>query len=67
MNDFTDALFLALRAGAEDPDRGALGVRMKELVAEIANTDTSKLRKAAATRELVKVREAYRKKLLTVG
>jgi hypothetical protein len=40
---------------------------MKELVAEIANTDTSKLRKAAATRELVKVREAYRKKLLTVG
>jgi len=67
MNDFTDALFLALRAGAEDPDRTALGVRMKELVAEISHADTSKLRKAAASRELVKVREAYRKRLLTVG
>jgi len=67
MNDFTDALFLALRAGAEDPDRGALGIRMKELVAEIANKDTSRLRKVAASRELVKTREAYRKRLLTAG
>jgi len=67
MNDFTDALFLALRAGAEDPDRSALGLRMKELVAEVANTNTSKLRKAATSRELVKVREAYRKRLLMAG
>ena len=67
MNDFTEALFLALRAGSEDPDRSVLGLRMKELVAEIANNDTPKLRKAAASRELVKVREAYRKRLLTVG
>jgi len=31
MDDFTDALMVALHAGADDPDRSAMGSRMKTL------------------------------------
>ena len=64
MDEFTDALMVALHAGADDPDRSAMGARMKMLVAELTNQKSTKLKKDAATRELAKVREAYRKALL---
>jgi hypothetical protein len=49
---------------ADDPDRSAMGARMKVLVAELTNQKSTKLKKDAATRELAKVREAYRNALL---
>lgn len=64
MDDFTDALMVALHSGADDPDRGALGLRMKALVAELTDQKTSKTKQAAASKELAKVREAYRQRLL---
>jgi hypothetical protein len=64
MNDFTDALMIALHAGADDPDRSAMGWRMKALVAELSDKKTSKSKQAAAAKELAKVREAYRIRLL---
>jgi len=64
MDDFTDALMIALHAGADDPDRSVMGARMKVLVAELTNQKSTKLKKDAATRELAKVREAYRRALL---
>lgn len=65
MDDFTDALILALHAGADDPDRSAMGSRMKALVAELTDKECSKTKKATVTRELAKVREAYRIRLLS--
>jgi len=64
MDEFTDALMVALHAGADDPDRSAMGSRMKALVGELTKKEASKLKKDAATRELAKVREAYRRALL---
>ena len=42
MDDFTDALIVALRAGADDPDRNAMGSRMKALVGELTKKEASK-------------------------
>jgi hypothetical protein len=64
MDEFTDALMVALHAGADDPDRSAMAARMKVLVAELTNQKSTKVKKDAATRELAKVREAYRRALL---
>ena len=65
MNDFTDALMIALRSGQEDPTASQLGQRMKTLVAQIANPAVAKTQRARLTRELARVREAYRSNLLT--
>ncbi|NBQ79957.1 MAG: hypothetical protein EBS73_15580 [Betaproteobacteria bacterium] len=64
MDDFTDALMIALHAGADDPDRSAMGSRMKSLVGELTDNAASKTRKATASKELAKLREAYRQRLL---
>ena len=64
MDDFTDALMIALHAGADDPDRSAMGSRMKALVDEITNKSASAPKKATASKELAKLREAYRASLL---
>lgn len=64
MDDFTDALIAALRAGADDPDRSAIGFRMKALVGELIKKETSKAKKAVVSNELTKLREAYRQRLL---
>jgi hypothetical protein len=42
MNDFTDALMIALRSGQEDPTANELGVRMKALIAELSNPSVPK-------------------------
>ena len=65
MNDFTDALMLALRSGQEDPTASHLGQRMKALVAEIANPAIAKTQRTRLTRELARVREAYRSNLMS--
>jgi hypothetical protein len=65
MNDFTDALMIALRSGQEDPTANELGVRMKALIAELANPTVAKTHRARLNRELAKVREAYRQNLLS--
>ena len=59
MDDFTDALMFALHAGADDPDRSAMGSRMKALVGELTNKSASATKKARASKELAKLREAY--------
>jgi len=64
MDDFTNALMLALHAGADDPARSAMGSRMKALVGELSSKDASKTKKATASKELAKLREAYRQRLL---
>jgi hypothetical protein len=64
MDDFTDALMVALHAGADDPERSTMGSRMKSLVGELTDKTTSKTKKATASKELAKVREAYRLSLL---
>lgn len=64
MNDFTDALMIALRSGQEDPTASHLGHRMKALVAQISNPGVAKTQRARLTRELARVREAYRSNLL---
>ncbi|NBQ78113.1 MAG: hypothetical protein EBT99_05615 [Betaproteobacteria bacterium] len=64
MDDFTNALMLALHAGADDPARSAMGSRMKALVAELSDKKAPKTKQAAAAKELAKVREAYRIQLL---
>ena len=64
MDDFTDALMIALHAGADDPDRSAMGSRMKALVGELTNKSASAPKKARASKELAKLREAYRSSLL---
>jgi len=64
MDDFTDALIVALRAGADDPDRSAMGSRMKALVGELTKKEASKANKAIASKELAKLRDAYRQRLL---
>ncbi len=64
MDDFTDALIVALRAGADDPDRSAMGSRMKALVGELTNKSASAPKKATASKELAKLREAYKQRLL---
>ncbi len=64
MDDFTDALMIALHAGADDPDRSAMGSRMKVLVGELTNKSASAPKKATASKELAKLREAYRRRLL---
>ena len=64
MDDFTDALMTALRTGSDDPERGALGMQMRSLVADLVNDKSSKAKKASASKELAKVREAYRRRLL---
>jgi hypothetical protein len=64
MDDFTDALIVALRTGADDPDRHAMGLRMKALVGELTKKKASKANKAVASKELTKLREAYRQRLL---
>ncbi len=64
MDDFTDALMIALHAGADDPDRSAIGSRMKALVGELTNKSASAPKKATASKELAKLREAYRRRLL---
>jgi len=64
MNDFTDALMIALRSGQEDPTASHLGQRMKALVAEISNPGVAKTQRARLARELARVREAYRSNLL---
>ena len=64
MDDFTDALMIALHSGADDPDRSAMGSRMKALVGELSSKDASKTKKATASKELAKFREAYRQRLL---
>jgi len=64
MDEFTDALIVALRAGADDPDRNAMGSLMKALVGELTKKEASKANKAVASKELTKLREAYRKRLL---
>ena len=63
MDEFTDALMVALHAGADDPDRSAMGARMKVLVAELTNQKSTKLKKDAASCQLAKVPEADRKLL----
>ena len=65
MDDFTDALMVALHAGADDPDRSGMGSRMKTLVAELTNEANSKTKQAAVSKELAKTREAYRLRLLS--
>jgi len=42
MDEFTDALMVALHAGADDPDRSAMGARMKVLVGELTKKEASK-------------------------
>ncbi len=64
MDDFTDALMIALHAGADDPDRSAMGSRMKVLVGELTKKEASKANKAIASKELSKLREAYKQRLL---
>ena len=64
MDDFTDALMIALHSGADDPDRSAMGSRMKALVGELTKKEASKANKAVASKELNKLREAYRQRLL---
>ena len=64
MDDFTDALMIALHAGADDPDRSAKGSRMKVLVGELTKKEASKAKKAVASKKLAKLREAYRQRLL---
>ncbi|NBO13121.1 MAG: hypothetical protein EBZ03_11310 [Betaproteobacteria bacterium] len=64
MNDFTDALMIALRSGQEDPTANQLGVRMKALIAELSNPGVAKTQRARLNRELAQVREAYRKNLV---
>jgi hypothetical protein len=64
MDDFTDALMIALHAGADDPDRSSMGSRMKALVGELTKKDASKAKKTVASKELAKLREAYRQRLL---
>jgi hypothetical protein len=64
MDDFTDALMVALHAGADDPERSTIGSRMKALVGELTDKAASKTKKATASKELAKVREAYRLSLL---
>jgi hypothetical protein len=64
MDDFTDALMVALHAGADDPERSTMGLRMKSLVGELTDKTASKTKKATASKELAKVREAYRLSLL---
>ena len=51
MDDFTDALMIALHAGADDPDRSAMGSRMKVLVGELMKREASKASKAVASKE----------------
>ncbi|MFM8882604.1 MAG: hypothetical protein ACKOGK_10240 [Betaproteobacteria bacterium] len=65
MNDFTDALMIALRSGQEDPTANELGVRMKVLIAELSNPSVAKTQRAKLNRELAQVREAYRRNLLS--
>ena len=65
MNDFTDALMIALRSGQEDPTANELGVRMKALIAELSNPSVAKTKRAKLNRELAQVREAYRRNLLS--
>lgn len=65
MNDFTDALMIALRSGQEDPTANELGVRMKALIAELSNPSVAKTQRAKLNRELAQVREAYRRNLLS--
>lgn len=60
----TSALMIALHAGADDPDRSAMGSRMKTLVGELTKKEASKAKKAVASKELAKLREAYRQRLL---
>ena len=60
----TSALKIALHAGADDPDRSAMGSRMKTLVGELTKKEASKAKKAVASKELAKLREAYRQRLL---
>ena len=67
MDDFTDALLVALHAGADDPERSTMGSRMKSLVGELTDKTASKTKKATAWKELAKVREAYRLSLLRSG
>ena len=64
MDDFTDALMLALHAGADDPGRNAMGARMKVLVGELTDKDATKVKKSSASKELAKLREAYKQRLL---
>ena len=64
MDDFTDDLMIALHAGADDPDRSAMGSRMKVLVGELTKKEASKAKKAVASKKLAKLREAYRQRLL---
>ena len=64
MDDFTVALMIALHAGADDPDRSAMGSRMKVLVGELTKKEASKANKAIASKELSKLREAYKQRLL---
>ena len=56
---------IALRSGQEDPTANELGVRMKTLIAELANPKVAKTQRARLNRELAQVREAYRKNLLS--
>jgi flagellin-like hook-associated protein FlgL len=42
-----------------------MGSRMKTLVAELTNEANSKTKKAAVSKELAKIREAYRLRLLS--
>ena len=65
MDDFTDALMIALHAGADDPDRSAMGSRMKALVGELTNKSASAPKKATASKELAKLREAFRQRLFS--
>jgi len=65
MNDFTDALMIALRSGQEDPTANELGVRIKVLIAELSNPSVAKTQRAKLNRELAQVREAYRRNLLS--
>jgi len=51
MDEFTDALIVALRAGADDPDRNAMGSRMKALVGELTKKEVSKANKAVAPKK----------------
>ena len=64
MDDFTDALMIALHAGADDPDRSAMGSRMKVLVGELTKKEASKASKAVASKEYARLREACRQHLL---
>ena len=49
---------------ADDPDRSAMGSRMKALVGELTKKEGSKAKKALASKQLAKLREAYRQRLL---